>query len=422
MMRTIFCNSGKFLKVVPSLMAPALLICICYYVYIHSNIRNLQRRSDKTPTQEDENYFRIEAIISETINKNRKKDLIKSPVSHFQGNPKFVRPVDGNEGNRVEKIDELEYSFPDPNSESLKFTSEDKIILQRFINRHKSFKNACQKSPSKLNRPKNIWELPSHLLTLKRSNFATCLPMKTGSSSMFRFIWDVEHFTKELDITENRPIIDGVKPDEANYGSLFYRLVSKRPKFTSNIEMEELLFTKSHISKHFVKAITVRHPLVRFYSSWNDHMSIRNGAPIGEQYKYFGILPNGADGKSWDGDHSMTWPAFVSRILEASSTGSNIKIDGHHKPISDLCLDCLIDYNYVIKQETMNEDVDFISRNILNTEVKLKKLYSFNDKSSDELLSVYCQFNDRVIGEIENYFVRDFMLFDYDRFDRSKSC
>ena len=102
--------------------------------------------------------------------------------------------------------------------------------------------------------------------------------MKTGSSSMFRFMWEIEH-------PENKtPTLYGTEFGDEMYGHHFYHLVGQSEKFQSKSD----LFRKIYESTEFKTFITVRHPLTRLFSSWNDRFSFRkDGTVKAEQYKLF---------------------------------------------------------------------------------------------------------------------------------------
>ena len=304
--------------------------------------------------------------------------------------------------------------------------NESENTKNRFRERKRNYYEKC--NAYNLNKNINItndrsliqkWQMPYHFLVSKTYDFGACLPMKTGSSSMFHFIWELDHPADD----ERQPLIDGIGPDQPNYGGKFYHLVAKTQKFDNTKELRDKLFQEE---ANFTTIVTVRHPFSRFFSSWNDHMAIRNGNLIGEQHKLFKLTESDYEKESemiTAFRHSLSWPNFVQKILQASENNT-YPIDGHHLPIADLCKFCLFKYDFIVKVETMAEDIKYINDNLLNSNNELRKLYSFakNKKDPYYSLSYFCIFDDEVIRRLERFFDNDFNFFDYERFNRDKYC
>ena len=356
-------------------------------------------------------------------------------------------------------------------------------IFQRFHQRKNLMTKFCQLKDAKvkenlqLARSQAKWyEMPFVLLHSTTNHYSICLSPKTGSSSVFHLIWDLENPGKGL------PIIDGLKADkDLEWGNRFYDKVStdygretfkfKNPLlkktlfnidyfekphplaaspvededgddifkdleagwFEKNLEFFNKIIQKSEKSTT-LKIITVRHPLTRFFSSWNDHMAIRDGKKIGEQWKYLGITEKDHETiseKITKDLHSISWQNFVNRMIwvKQSQGDHGIKIDEHHLPINEICQVCnLIEYDYIIKLETMEDDINFILEkefSELVDEFKISLTHVYHHSSSWDPysnLKYYCKLSDSMIREIERYFEEDFKIFGYEKFDRKENC
>ena len=129
------------------------------------------------------------------------------------------------------------------------------------------------------------------------------------------------------------------------------------------------------------------------------------GQPVGRQWKLFNLF----DKSKWDTEtgHSATWKQFIELFV----TGE-YQIDGHHTPVADHCAKCNIKWDFIIHQETMTEDGEYILRNIVeapdNVTVgrKNSKTNSTARARDNPLarLSNYCEFGDDIIEKLEKYY------------------
>ena len=180
----------------------------------------------------------------------------------------------------------------------------------------------------------------------------------------------------------------------------------------------------------FTRFLTVRHPLTRLYSGWNEHLELKpngkGGMKVrGQQAKLFGILK-----KDWTKTHACTFPKFIELMLQSivkSELKGRLKpsnIDGHHRPISDSCMVCQMQYEFIMKQETMDEDSNYFLKNILkDSKIELEK-QKVRNGSPDPYshLKKYCDIDDTAVKAIERYYKLDFELFGYDKFVRDDVC
>ena len=100
-------------------------------------------------------------------------------------------------------------------------------VKQRFLERKENYQNRCQARAitsgvaiSQTQAEFMNYQMPYHFLVSTQHNLGACLPMKTGSSSMFHYIWEMDHPDPE----DRQPVIDGLRSGDPAYGGKFYHL------------------------------------------------------------------------------------------------------------------------------------------------------------------------------------------------------
>ena len=266
------------------------------------------------------------------------------------------------------------------------------FISSRFQKRQKHYENTCKRLGLKKKfRPKNVF------LTALDNQAVGCFPQKSASSSWFGVFRTLRNFTP-----------DASDPD-------IWTQTTKMSKFTSEQELQTIFLPET------IKIITVRDPLSRLYSGWQEHMRLVNGSPIGQQWRLLGLTEKDYDLKT---QHSCSWKDFVHKMVDAMEDKK--LINGHHEPLSKRCPVCSISYNYIAKVETMLDDSSFILHDLMKTDLTLglqnSRVISNKNMSCEKYLEHYCQFSDTEIQKLENYYRLDYALFAYKKFSRKKCC
>lgn len=124
------------------------------------------------------------------------------------------------------------------------------------------------------------------------------------------------------------------------------------PKFLINAGLKVKSFTTDQVQaelKGYAKFVVVRHPLKRLLSAYYDKVlgnNYVNKEKIISNFKKSNYKKSGL--------HSYPLlPEFVSYVV-------NMRNDRHWIPQEDRCNICNIDYQYILKLETMNEDLPMI--------------------------------------------------------------
>lgn len=277
--------------------------------------------------------------------------------------------ADQNENSLVEKSKEdIVVDNPEPliidtdnSNDVIELTTEDmERIERRFKERRERMLSVCRGQDHQP--PQNIDELvpKSHPFLLNQifhdsdMSLSGCLPPKTGTTSWNHFWWGVSKY-------------DGARPGQFDsFQSQGNRYIRKWEK-TLKQEKPKILF------------LTVRHPIDRLLSGWNNilcNKNCRNADRVRYSlqalsrmrtiYEHAGSNMNGKwNGSSSDPEHMIPFPNFASMLIKDFATldGSNL-FDIHFHSYDRSCFICDIPYQYIVKLETFAEDYQFIMKKL----------------------------------------------------------
>ena len=300
----------------------------------------------------------------------------------------------------------LQKTYPEPKNLP---QSQNTIPFQetRFKKRNELYDKSCENHKSKIS-PRNFI-FPGQFQTVDSYKLAACLPFKTGSTSWEHLLWEIEHPGKNM--------------SEKTHKMLWTILASQNKIRDENRKID--LFKNRGYSS-YTRFLTVRHPLSRLYSGWNEHMmlkEVKDGVwkPKGNQARLFGLKP-----EEYTETHACSWERFIELFEKSLRHKRRNNIDRHHQPIFKLCMVCDIEYEFLIKQETMDEDSEFVLRSIQNLpknlHLKKHKMYSKNPYDPYSHLKHYCKFSDEVIERLEDYYKKDYKILGYEKFSREVVC
>lgn len=170
----------------------------------------------------------------------------------------------------------------------------------------------------------------------------------------------------------------------------------------------------------FTKFIFVRHPYERLVSAYRDKLAGDNllyrkaiGRGIIKKYR------KKANRLSLQNGHDVSFPEFVDFIVHQWNNKRDI-LDVHWRPVVDLCLPCVMRYDFVGKFETLNRDVEYLLQKINRGD--LIRLFTPSTKDADTIrpkttLSLWKQYmkqlSDQQLSQLNGMFGDDFTLFGY---------
>ncbi|XP_037784260.1 carbohydrate sulfotransferase 14-like isoform X2 [Penaeus monodon] len=160
------------------------------------------------------------------------------------------------------------------------------------------------------------------------------------------------------------------------------------------------------------RVMTARHPLSRLVSAYRD--KFRDGqAPPGYRW---GALIRQYCGDCKDNNGTLPFPQFLKLVLAEKADKGLINLNRHWRPYSSICSPCAIQYDYILKQETFDDDLHYVTEQLDLREVELGTRN--NNKSNRTHLPTYLDYYDdvpsEVLGRIFKLYETDFRIFDYE--------
>ena len=164
--------------------------------------------------------------------------------------------------------------------------------------------------------------------------------------------------------------------------------------------------------RHYYKFMFVRNPLERvvsayrnkFATSYNKRYPMRIGRKIIQRYR------PGASQHSMQTGDDVTFEEFVMFLLDERTKQP---YDIHWRPYYQICHPCMMQYDFVGKYETLNQDVDFILE-----ELGVKHLIDFPErpntfKTSDVLKAVFSNISSEQVHNLWKLYSVDYSMFGY---------
>ncbi|XP_063586389.1 carbohydrate sulfotransferase 10-like [Penaeus indicus] len=165
-------------------------------------------------------------------------------------------------------------------------------------------------------------------------------------------------------------------------------------------------------SPSVTRVMTARHPLSRLVSAYRDKFHDGQTPP---GYRW-GALMRQYCGDCKDSNGSLPFPQFLRLVLAEKADKGLINLNRHWRPYSSICSPCDIQYNYILKQETFDDDLHYVTQHLDLQEVELGTRN--NNKSNRTHLPTYLDYYDdvpsEVLGQIFKLYETDFRIFDYE--------
>jgi hypothetical protein len=169
----------------------------------------------------------------------------------------------------------------------------------------------------------------------------------------------------------------------------------------------------------FTKFIFVRHPFERLVSAYRDKLASNNSI----YHRMVGkvivrkIRKNPSPLEMGD---DVTFPEFVTFIIGEWRDGKR-RLDVHWRQIFDLCLPCEMQFHFIGKFETLNQDVDFLLRKLNETD--LVGLFASQPKAqttSSLWKESMNQISHQQLSDLNQMYANDFRLFGYPHYNNGK--
>merc|ERR1711936_166512 len=211
----------------------------------------------------------------------------------------------------------------------------DFTLTDEMLQRSKSVEAACSRLEDELGDQRRLysrlrWAVPQRLLY--------CPVFKAASTS-----WLINYLKLSNSTTDPKS------------GNLHTKITNLFPP-PATFKLRKQIFSES------VKFIVVRHPFERLVSAYRDKLA---GYTRNEHYLDMRkvIIKNYRKNKS-DKSAIPTFKESVDFVLDElkkmGAGSSNLVIDGHFMPYTRRCIPCAIDYDVIIKFETLEEDSQYL--------------------------------------------------------------
>lgn len=364
--------------------------------------------------QQAESLRNLSEVIDE--NKENEREDVEEEEEDEEVKPEKSEGYDDDlsvDENMIDTDDLIDYPggvtkyFPPADSSCSDFRMTDS-----FKERKNHVRNSCQKLgvKQKILYSRMRWAVPERLLY--------CPVFKAASTS-----WLLNYF-KMSNSSSN--------PKEGNLHTKITNLFPPPATF----KLRKQIYSES------VKFIIVRHPFERLVSAYRDKLA---GYTRNEHYLQMRkvIIKNYRRNKS-DKSSIPTFKESVDFVLDElkkmESGSSNIIIDGHFMPYTRRCIPCAIDYDVIIKFETIEEDSQYLieqchldnklkvihenaaptgartDQGQKNKSKKVKAGKSLPDKSassSAQSLKFYQDIDSAKLQQLYDHYLLDFEIFGY---------
>ena len=140
--------------------------------------------------------------------------------------------------------------------------------------------------------------------------------------------------------------------------------------------------------QNYTKILAVRHPLARvlsaYYGKLKYYLHQRGGYRCGFCRKLGADIVLSHGGTIHNGlEINVTLNDFLGRLTEPDKIGY---ANTHWKEISDIALPCLVDYDYIVKTETILEDTRYILRHIFHSNVTFPHKHMLHQGERSDVL------------------------------------
>lgn len=252
-----------------------------------------------------------------------------------------------------------------------------------------------------------------------------CLPPKTGSSNMVRLLNALLTNTK---IEDQDPFFPNGTWNQQFYTTL-PRMAKTHSKWINHTSIHYPM--KLEIWKE--KLIVVRHPFARLYSCWKDKFNRHPEIPGYEN------SPDTLFFSKWDTeimvyfdpDHDVieenarvSFQSFLKWLAYSPSAFTD-RYNEHWGIYYQMCRPCDIEYKYILKTESLSEEIQFVMKDLkipekvghfkgsYETSETKKRPNEQLDQFYNKLVELYLDVPRQVKHDLYKVYKNDFSLFNY---------
>ncbi|XP_030830282.1 carbohydrate sulfotransferase 11 [Strongylocentrotus purpuratus] len=181
-------------------------------------------------------------------------------------------------------------------------------------------------------------------------------------------------------------------------------------------------YERNTILKSYKKFTFVRNPFIRLLSAYKDKFeSLRKyrSNPGGKYFRRYAadIMTKyrlNATLRELESGENVTWSEFILYVTHLAVDEFN----EHWKPMYQLCDPCQVEYDFVGRVETINEDANYLLKEVMK--LKTSKFPTFSDFATNSSEYTYAAYGDVTLQQLRllwDIYKWDFWLFGFDKPD-----
>lgn len=200
------------------------------------------------------------------------------------------------------------------------------------------------------------------------------------------------------------------RPSDLDSGDVHGKLEKKFLRRLNNYTMEEI----EHRINTYYKFLFVREPFERLLSAYFNKFTTKYNRLFRRAYgqRIIKLYRKNQPKTSGDDGGDVRFEEFVAYLLDPRTT-KHRPFNQHWMQYYELCHPCLIQYDFVGKYETMQEDADLVLRQLGVASTVTFPSYQKRVKTSNFLAQKFANISTDDIHRLWNLYSIDFDLFDY---------
>ena len=166
--------------------------------------------------------------------------------------------------------------------------------------------------------------------------------------------------------------------------------------------------------RHYFKVMFVRHPFERllsayinkFTKTYNVYFHKRYGRRIVRRYR------ENASAQSLRRGNDVTFSEFIQYVLDPLTTQS-AEFNAHWRPCYQLCMPCVVRYDYIGKYETLAQDVRNVLRTLNVSHIHFPTYNGSGTRTADLMQTAFASISHEQLHGLWKLYEVDFEMFGY---------
>lgn len=167
--------------------------------------------------------------------------------------------------------------------------------------------------------------------------------------------------------------------------------------------------------KTYYKFMFVREPLERLLSAYrnkftmayNDYFHVRYGSKIIKRFRSNATIEEISRGSD------VTLNEFIQYVISLRKTRKE-PFNSHWDNFYKLCFPCLVDYDFIGKFDSLNEDIHSVLKHLgVENQIHFPDKPTFNPSTSEILQSSFANISSEDIRELVKVYAIDYAMFGY---------